>query len=83
MLGYYGEAKMPKEAWGKLKKVFVANTSARKLQLWSELNNIQQRDTSITSYTLKIKELCDTLKSINIIINGNEMVQICLDSLAP
>ena len=38
---------------------------------------------SITGYTLKIKELCDTLRSINVIIDEDEMVQICLDSLAP
>ena len=47
---------MPKEAWEKLKKInFAANTTARKLQLCQELNNIQQRDMSITSYTLKIE----------------------------
>ena len=60
-----------------------ANTVACKLQLQHELNNIQQRDMSITSYTLKIKELCDVLRSINVIINDDEMVQICLDGLAP
>ena len=33
-----------------------------------ELNNIQQRDMSITTYTLKIKDLCDSLgsKSMNV-----------------
>ena len=38
---------------------------------------------SITSYTLKIKEVCDALRSINVIIDDDEMVQICLGSLAP
>mgnify|MGYP006889251511 CR=1 FL=1 len=38
---------------------------------------------SIVSYTLKIKELCDALRSINIVIDDNEMVQICLNGLAP
>ena len=55
MLGYIRDSKTPNEAWEKLKKIFAANTTARKLQLRQELNNIQQRDTSITSYTLKIK----------------------------
>ena len=38
---------------------------------------------SITYYTLKIKELCDALRSINVNIDDNEMVQICLGGLTP
>ena len=38
---------------------------------------------SIGSYTLKIKELCDSIRSINVNIDDDEMVQICLDGLAP
>ena len=57
--------------------------TARKLQLCQELNNIQQRDISIDNYTLKIKELCDALRSINVNIDDNEMVQICLSGLTP
>ena len=83
MLGYIREAKTPKEAWENLKKIFAANTTARKLQLRQELNNIQQRDMSITSYTLKIKELCDSLGSISVNVDDDEMVQICLSGLAP
>ena len=41
MLDYIREAKTPKEAWENLQKIFVANTTARKLQLRQELNNIQ------------------------------------------
>ena len=44
---------------------------------------MQMRDMSITSYTLEIKELCDALWSINVIIDDDEMVQICLSGLAP
>ena len=83
MLGYIRDSKTPKEAWEKLKKISAANTAARKLQLRQELNNMQQRDMSITGYTLKIKELCDALGSINVIIDNEEMVQICLRVLAP
>ena len=74
---------MPKEAWENLKKIFSTNTTTRKLQLRQELNNIQQRDMSITSYTLKIKELCDSLGSISVNVDDEEMVQICLGDLAP
>ena len=83
MLGYIRDSKTPKEAWEKLKKIFTDNTAARRLQLRQELNNMQQRDMSITGYTLKIKELCDALGSINVVIDDEEMVQICLGSLAP
>ena len=70
---------MPKEAWGNL----TANMTARKLQLRQEFNNIQQTDMSLGRYTLKIKELCDSLGSINVSIGNEEMVQICLGGLAP
>ena len=83
MLGYIQDAKIPKEAWGNLKKIFAANMAARKLQLRQELINIQQKDLSITNYTLKIKELCDSLGSINVNIDDDEMVQICLSVLTP
>ena len=83
MLGYIHEAKTPKEAWENLRKIFAANTTTRKLQLRQELNNIQQRDISITSYTLKIKELCDSFNSISVNVDDDEMVQICLGGLAP
>ena len=83
MLGYIRDAKMPKEVWENLRKIFAANTTARRLQLHQELNNIQQRDMSITTYTLKIKELCDSLSSISVNIDDDEMVQICLGGLAP
>ena len=38
---------MPKEAWENLKKIFAVNTTAWKVQL----NNVQQKDMSIISYT--------------------------------
>ena len=46
------------------------------------MNNIQQREMSITTYTFKIKELCDSLGSISVNIDDDEMVQICLGGLA-
>ena len=38
---------------------------------------------SITTYTLKIKELCKFLGSIGVNIDDDEMVQISLGGLAP
>ena len=83
MLGYIREAKTPKETWENLRKIFATNTTARRLQLRQELNNIQQRDMSITRYTLTIKELCDSLSSISVNFDDDEMVQICLEGLTP
>ena len=83
MLGYIGEAKTPKEAQDNLRMIFVANTIAMKLELRQEWNNIQQRDMSITSYTLMIKDLCDSLISISFNVDNYEIVQICLVGLAP
>ena len=55
---------------------------ARRLQLRQELNNIRQRDMSITDYTTKVKEIFDTLGSINVTVDEDEMVQIYLGGLA-
>ena len=82
MLDYIKDAKTPKEAWGNLRKIFAASTTARKLQLRQELNNIPQRDILVTNYTTKVKEICDALGSINVTVNEDEMVQICLGGLA-
>ena len=38
---------------------------------------------SITNYTLKIKEHCDSLDLISINMEDDEMVQICLGGLTP
>ena len=36
----------------------------------------------MTDYTTKIKEICDTLGSINVIVDTDEMGQICLGGVA-
>ena len=74
MLGYIRDAKTPKEAWENLRKIFAASTTTRKLQLRQELNNIRQRDMSVTDYTTKIKEIYDALGSINVTVDKDEMV---------
>ena len=54
---------------------------ARKLELLQELNNIQQKYMFVSDYTAKIKSICDLLCSININIDEDEMVQVCLGGL--
>ena len=83
MLSYIWEAKTLKEACENLKNILTTNMIARKHKLCQELNNVKQKDMSITSYTLKNKELCEWLDSINVNVDEDEIVQIRLDSLAP
>ena len=74
MLGYIKDAKTPKEAWENLRKIFATSTITRNLQLRQELNNIRQRDMLVTEYTTKIKEIYDTLGSIEVTVDEDEMV---------
>ena len=78
MLSHIRDAKTPKEAWENFKKIFAA----RKLQLRQELNNIRQKEMSVSDYTAKLKSICDSLGSINVTIDEDEMVQVCLGGLA-
>ena len=36
---------------------------------------------SVTDYTAKIKSICDSLGSINVNVDEDEMVQVCLGGL--
>ena len=72
LLSYVRDAKTPKGAWENLKKIFAASTTARKLKLRQELSNLRQRDLSVADYTSKIKDICDSLASIE----ESEMVQV-------
>ena len=62
------------------KKIFAASTTAFKLHLRQELNNIVQRDMMATDYTTNNKENCDGY--INVIVDVERMVQVCLGDLA-
>ena len=57
--------------------MFTASTTKKKLQARYELNSVQQ-----CNYTLKIKDLGDSLGVINIKIEDDEMVQIYRGGLA-
>ena len=41
LLSYIRDARMPKDAWGNLKKIFAASTTTRKFQLRQELSNVR------------------------------------------
>ena len=65
MFSHIRNIKTPKEAWENLKKIFAANMTIRKLQLRQELNNIQQKDMSVSDYTAKTKMKCAWAASHN------------------
>ena len=77
LLRYIRDAKTPKEAWGNLKKIFAASTTNRKLQLRQELSNVRQRDMLMVDYASMIKDICDSLTSINLTVEEDEMMQVC------
>ena len=81
MLSHIWDTKTPKVAWENLKKIFATTTTVCKLKLWQELNHIWQKDMSVSDYTVKIKSICDLLGSININVDEEEMVLVCLGGL--
>ena len=74
LLSYIRDAKTPKDARGNLKNILAASTTARKLQLQQELSNLRQRDLSVVDYTSKIKDIRDSLASIDVNIEEGEVV---------
>ena len=78
---YIRDAKTPKDAWTNLKRVFTASTTIRKMQLRQEFSNVRQKDLSVANYIARIKEICDSLGSINMTVEEDKMVQVCLRGL--
>ena len=83
LLSYIQDARTLKVAWGNLKKIFATSTKSTKLQLRQELSIVRQRDMSVANYTSKIKEICDSLNSINVMLKEDGMVQIYLRGFWP
>ena len=52
MLSHIRDAKKPKEGWEHLEKIFTANTTACKLQLQQELNNINVNEDEMVQVCL-------------------------------
>ena len=82
LLSYIQDARTLKVAWGNLKKIFATSTKSTKLQLRQELSIVRQRDMSVANYTSKIKDIYDSLASVDVNVEEDEMVQDCLGGLA-
>ena len=84
MLEHIQDVMLPKEACDSLVKPFVVNTKARKLlQLKPELNTLEKGKMFVNEYALKIKSICESLASINVKIEDDDKVEICLRGLGP
>ena len=83
MIGHVQDAVSPKEAWDNLMKFFASNTRARKIQLKTDLNTVEQKNQSINEYTLKIKNICENLASINAPVDDDDKIEVCLRGLGP
>ena len=57
------------------------NTKARKMQLKDDLNTIKKGNQSINDYTLKIKNIVDSLASIGFTVEDDDKVEACLRGL--
>ena len=83
MLGHIQDTLLPKEAWDSLVIFFAVNTKARKLLLKTELNTLEKGKMSVNEYALKIKSICESLSSINVKVEDDDKVEVCLRGLGP
>ena len=62
-------------------QMFATNTRARKIQLKNELNTVERKNMSVNNYTLKIKSICESLASINVTVDDDDKIEVCLRGL--
>ena len=79
----YQDAKSPKEAWEILVKLFATNTKAKKIQLNNELHIVEKKSMSVSDYALKIKSIYESLPSINVTVDDDDKVEVCLHGPSP
>ena len=63
--------------------MFAANTRARKIQLKNDLNTVERKNMFVNNYTLKIKSICESLASINVTVDDDDKIEVCLRGLGP
>ena len=83
MIGHIQDAMSPKEAWDILVQMFATNTRAKKIQLKNELNTVERKNVYINDFTLKIKNICESLASINVTVDDDDKIEVCLRGLGP
>ena len=63
--------------------MFATNTKKRKIQLTNELHTFEKKSMSFSDYALKIKVIWESLASINVAVDVDEKVKVCLHGLKP
>ncbi|MCO5602969.1 hypothetical protein L7F22_057111 [Adiantum nelumboides] len=81
MMGYLESAASLAIAWKSLKKLNEDHTRVKKLQLKTELNTVKQGSMSINDYVSKIKTITNSLGSIGVTIDDNDVVAATLEGL--
>jgi hypothetical protein len=81
MIRHIQDAHTPAEAWQNLVQMFQTNTKVRKLQLKQELHIVEKKNMSINEYSLKIKGIVESLASINVSVDDDDLVSVCLNGL--
>jgi hypothetical protein len=75
MIGHIQDAHTLAEAWQNLVQMFQTNTKARKL------HTMEKKNMSINEYSLKIKGIVESLASINVYVDDDDLVSVCLNGL--
>ncbi|MCO5603144.1 hypothetical protein L7F22_057291 [Adiantum nelumboides] len=81
MMGYLESAPSPAIAWKSLEKLKENHTRVRKLQLKTELNTVKRGNMSINDYASKIKTITNSLGSIGVTVDDDDVVAATLEGL--
>ncbi|MCO5569806.1 hypothetical protein L7F22_023520 [Adiantum nelumboides] len=81
MMGYLESAPSLSIAWKSLEKLNEDHTRVPKLQLKTELNTVKQGNMFINDYASKTKTITNSLGSIGVTIDDNDVVATTLEGL--
>ncbi|MCO5603962.1 hypothetical protein L7F22_058119 [Adiantum nelumboides] len=81
MMGYLESAPSPAIAWKSLEKLNEDHITVKNLQLKTDLNTVKQGNMSINDYASKIKAITNSLGSIGVTIDEDDVVAAMLEGL--
>ncbi|MCO5599545.1 hypothetical protein L7F22_053651 [Adiantum nelumboides] len=81
MMGYLERALSLAIAWKSLEKLNEDHTRVRKLQLKTKVNTVKQSNMSINDYASKMKAITNSLGSIGVTVDDNDVVAVTLEGL--
>ncbi|MCO5610041.1 hypothetical protein L7F22_064276 [Adiantum nelumboides] len=81
MMGYLESAPSFAIAWKSLEKINEDHTRVKKLQLKTKLNTVKRGNMSINDYASRIKTITNSLGSIGVTVDDNDVVAKTLEGL--